>query len=67
MTLRPLRHDDEGLGLLLRWLTDPRVLEFHEGRDRPATPESIRETYGARAAAATGVEPLVERDDRRPE
>lgn len=30
---------------LLRWLNDPRVLEFYEGRDRPFTPEMIREHF----------------------
>lgn len=30
---------------LLRWLNDPRVLEFYEGRDRPFTLEMIQEHF----------------------
>ncbi|MBI2885934.1 MAG: GNAT family N-acetyltransferase [Chloroflexi bacterium] len=33
------------LPFLARWLSDPRVLEFYEGRDRPHTLESVRDKY----------------------
>ena len=43
VAVRELQDSDEGS--LLRWLNDPRVLEFYEGRDRPFTPEMIREHF----------------------
>lgn len=30
---------------LLKWMTDARVLEFYEGRDRQYTEELIREDF----------------------
>lgn len=41
--IRPLREEDAEL--LLGWLTDPRLLEFYEGRDAAATPEWIRRHF----------------------
>lgn len=43
LTVRPLRDGDADT--LLRWLSDPRVLEFYEGRDAHFTPEAIREKF----------------------
>lgn len=43
LSVRPLRDGDAAL--LLRWLTDPRVLEFYEGRDAHFTLETIREEF----------------------
>lgn len=31
--------------LLLKWLNDPEVLRYYEGRDRPHTPAMVREYY----------------------
>lgn len=36
---------DEDLPLMLKWLTDARVLEFYGGRDIHYTPETLREHY----------------------
>ncbi len=33
---------------LCRWLSDPAVLEFYEGRDRPLDPETARREYLAK-------------------
>lgn len=43
LMIRDLRAADEGA--LLRWLTDPAVLEFYEGRDKAFTPELVREHF----------------------
>lgn len=43
LTIRPLRVGDADI--MLKWLTDPRVLEFYEGRDVHFTPETIREDF----------------------
>lgn len=39
----PLKRAD--LSLLLKWLCDPTVLEFYEGRDREFTPEQLQTKY----------------------
>lgn len=43
VSLRPLSREDAPL--LLKWLTDPRVLEWYEGRDHTFTPELILEHF----------------------
>lgn len=39
----PMSEDD--LVLMLKWLTDDRVLEFYDGRDKRHTQKTIREHY----------------------
>ena len=36
---------------LCRWLSDPAVLEFYEGRDRPLNPETARRCYLSKQGA----------------
>lgn len=43
LRLRLLRPDD--VPLLVRWLTDPRLLEWYEGRDRPHTRQMVLAEY----------------------
>lgn len=43
--VRPLRDCPEEVALMSRWLSDPRVLEFYEGRDKPHTEQMIRESF----------------------
>ena len=43
VALRPLKAEDASL--LLRWLTDPAVLEWYEGRGRPFTPQMVQEHF----------------------
>lgn len=43
VSVRPLAQEDAPL--LLKWLTDPRVLEWYEGRDAAFTPERIQEDF----------------------
>ncbi len=43
VTVRPLAESDAPL--LLKWMTDPRVLEWYEGRDAQFTPERVRENF----------------------
>ncbi len=43
ISLRPLRKEDAPL--LLKWMRDPAVLEWYEGRDQIFTPERIREDF----------------------
>lgn len=43
ITFRLMNDDD--LVLMFKWLTDERVLEFYDGRDKKYTQETIREKY----------------------
>ena len=43
LNVRPLVDGDKYT--LSRWLSDPVVLEFYEGRDRPFTPEMVEEKF----------------------
>ena len=43
ITLRPMNNGD--LVFMLKWLTDERVLEFYDGRDKKYTQEDISEHY----------------------
>jgi aminoglycoside 6'-N-acetyltransferase len=44
---------------LSAWLSDPRVLEFYEGRDRPFSLELVQETFALSALADEGVIPTI--------
>lgn len=47
LTLRGAEESD--IPLLARWRSDPKVLEFYSGRDRPLDEEGVRRHYFARA------------------
>ena len=42
-SLRPIRRDD--LALLHRWLNDPTIMRYWEGRDHPATFDRIEQRF----------------------
>jgi len=44
---------DEDAPLLVKWLSDPRVLAYYEGRDRPHDLESVRKHFYNRTAEFT--------------
>ncbi|KAA0546643.1 acetyltransferase [Bacillus sp. BGMRC 2118] len=43
LSIRPL--EDEDAEFLARWLSDPNVLEYYEGRDHPFTINQVREKF----------------------
>jgi aminoglycoside 6'-N-acetyltransferase len=43
LTIRPITKNDAVH--LTKWLSDPAVLEYYEGRDQPFTMERVMETY----------------------
>lgn len=57
--LRRMEDTAADYNLLARWLTDPRVLEFYEGRDNPFPVEKVREKYAPRVLAVEGVVPCI--------
>lgn len=59
LALRRMRDDAQDYALLAGWLTDPRVLEFYEGRDNPFPIERVRAEYAPRVLAAGRVQPRI--------
>jgi aminoglycoside 6'-N-acetyltransferase len=65
LAIRPMRDDLADYECLARWLSDPRVLEFYDGRDHPLSLAGAIEKYSPRILAADGVTPclLILQDD----
>ena len=51
IALRLMHDSEEDYTQLSRWLSDPRVLEFYEGRDSPQSIDDIRRNYSPRVMA----------------
>ncbi len=64
LVVRRMRDDSEDYGTLARWLSDPRVLEYIYGREKPFDMEAVLAKYRPRVVGEENVEPcLVLRDD----
>jgi aminoglycoside 6'-N-acetyltransferase len=59
LAIRLMKDDDTDYSLMARWLTDPRVLEFYEGRDNPFSIDRIREEYSPRVLQLEHVTPCL--------
>lgn len=59
LAIRPLADDDHDIEQMARWLSDPAVLEWYEGRDRPFDAARIRAEYAPDVQLAEGVEPGI--------
>jgi aminoglycoside 6'-N-acetyltransferase len=57
--LRRMADAPEDYAPLARWLTDPRVLEFYDGRDNPFPLERVKEKYSPRVLSEEGVIPCI--------
>ena len=58
-----MRDDEDDYALLSSWLSDPRVLEFYEGRDAQQSIDDIRRSYSRRVMALENNTPcLIELD-----
>jgi aminoglycoside 6'-N-acetyltransferase len=61
LLIRPMRDDLSDYQMMARWLSDPRVLEFYDGRDQAltlnGTLNGVREKYSPRILNAEGVTP----------
>jgi aminoglycoside 6'-N-acetyltransferase len=66
MTIRLLADGFEDYAKLAKWLSDPRVLEFYEGRDHPLTPQQATETFNPTRMNAEGEIPCLILVDDRP-
>jgi aminoglycoside 6'-N-acetyltransferase len=56
LTIRPLQNTTADLKNLARWLSNPQVLEYYEGRDHPFSLADVQEKYAPRLLAADGVQ-----------
>jgi aminoglycoside 6'-N-acetyltransferase len=65
IAIRRMRDDPKDYGLLARWLTDERVLEFYNGRDDPRPYERVLRRYRPRVRGQEPVRPcIIEREGR---
>ena len=55
VTVRMLTEADDDMQAMVTWLSDPRVLEWFEGRDKPAVLDTVRSHYSSSALATDGV------------
>ncbi len=60
LRIRRMSNDPADVALMSGWLTDPRVLEFYEGRDRPFDERLVREKYAPRAEGGPVVPCIIE-------
>ncbi|HKV28069.1 MAG TPA: GNAT family N-acetyltransferase [Candidatus Acidoferrales bacterium] len=57
LAFRLMRDDLLDYRLMSKWLTDPRVLEFYDGRDNPLPLKQAAEKYSPRILSSEGVTP----------
>ncbi|MHB0886637.1 MAG: GNAT family N-acetyltransferase [Bacillota bacterium] len=60
LRIRRMSDDPADVTLMSGWLTDPRVLEFYEGRDRPFDERLVREKYAPRTEGGPVVPCIIE-------
>ena len=66
VSLRLMRDDAADYELMATWLTDPRVLEFYEGRDRPFLFDRVVQEYSPRVLRDSGATACILLCDQRP-
>ena len=59
LRIRPMRDDPADYGLMSRWLSDERVLEWVYGRDQRFSHERAAEKWGPRARGDDPVRPCI--------
>lgn len=57
LVVRRIRDHPEDYATLSRWLSDPRLLEYYEGRDHPMDEEGVVAKYRTRMLGDEDVEP----------
>lgn len=64
VSLRPFRYEEADYACIVRWLSDPRVLEWYEGRDSPYDTAMVLAEFGPGGEhARDGVlQTIIERD-----
>ena len=59
VAIRLMRDEPGDYQVMSKWLSDPRVLEFHEGRDHPLALEQIESEYAPRIHDEEDVTPCL--------
>jgi aminoglycoside 6'-N-acetyltransferase len=59
LAIRLMRDADDDYERMSRWLSNPRVLEYYEGRDQPYDEAAIRAKFGPRVMQPDGVTPCI--------
>jgi aminoglycoside 6'-N-acetyltransferase len=59
LLIRPLRDKIADYQSMARWLSNPRVLEFYDGRDQALTLTEVQDKYSPRILNAEGVTPCL--------
>ena len=65
LRIRPMRDDPADYGLMSRWLSDERVLEWVYGRDQRFSHERAAEKWGPRARGEDAVRACIIMDQER--
>lgn len=66
LAIRLMRDAHEDYSAMARWLSDPRVLEFYDGRDHPLDLALAQEKYSPRILNGEGVTPCILELDESP-
>jgi aminoglycoside 6'-N-acetyltransferase len=59
VSIRSMRDELGDYQVMSKWLSDPRVLEFYEGRDHPLALEQIQSEYAPRIRGEEDVTPCL--------
>jgi aminoglycoside 6'-N-acetyltransferase len=64
--IRAMEDAPEDYALIARWLSNPRVLEFYEGRDHPFTLEMVFDDFNPKVMGEEGVAPCILEYEQKP-
>ena len=59
IAIRSMEDAEDDYGLMYKWLTDDRVLEYYGGRDKKYTIESIKQKYSPRVLGKDNITPCI--------
>lgn len=66
LAIRRLEAGPQDYGHMARWLSDPVVLDFYEGRDHPYTLEMVQKDFDPAAGEEEGLIPCILEVEGRP-
>jgi len=66
LAIREMKDSPADYSLLARWLSDPRVLEYYEGRDHPFTYDQVVQDFGPDGHPDEEVTPCILMHEDRP-
>lgn len=66
LLIRSMRDEEADYVLLSRWLSDPRVLEYYEGRDKPFSLAAVKAKFSPRVLGRESVAPCILEDEEGP-